>query len=107
MKHATFSLLIVLTAVPAAWAIGVAPANDNAALPAPASAVPPAPHWHPSSLMWPASPASVASGISRAALHTGPRKEGASYFEAPSREDDMLDTPGTPLRGDRFHWRQP
>ncbi|WP_321924018.1 hypothetical protein [Paraburkholderia guartelaensis] len=101
MRHATFPVLIVLASVPAAWAMGLASANENTGLPSPQSAAPATLHWPP------ASPASIPPGISRAALHTGPEKDDKSYFDMLPGDDKRLDDEGAPLRGDRFHWQQP
>ncbi|HKR42698.1 MAG TPA: hypothetical protein VJU59_23990 [Paraburkholderia sp.] len=101
MRHATFPVLIVLASVPAAWAMGLAAANENTDLPSPQSAAPATLHWPP------ASPSSIPPGISRAALHTGTQKDDKTYFEALPGGDKKLDDEGAPLRGDRFHWQQP
>ncbi|WP_154677840.1 hypothetical protein [Paraburkholderia nodosa] len=101
MRHATFPVLIVLASVPAAWAMGLAAANENTDLPSPQSAAPATLHWPP------ASPSSIPPGISRAALHTGTQKDDKSYFETLPGGDKNLDDNGAPLRGDRFHWQQP
>ncbi|MEM5313490.1 hypothetical protein [Paraburkholderia sp. JHI869] len=101
MKHATFPVLIVLASVPAAWAMGLACANENTDLPSPQRAAPATLHWPPPS------PSSIPPGISRAALHTGPQKDGKTYFEMLPDGDKQLDDQGAPLRGDRFHWQQP
>jgi hypothetical protein len=98
MKHTTFPVLIVLAAVQAAWSQGPASANENASLPVP-------PGEAPAALRLQASP--LSPGISRASLHTGPQDDGASYFTPLPSDDDKLDEPGAPLRGDRFHWSQP
>ncbi|WP_322029193.1 hypothetical protein [Paraburkholderia sp. J76] len=94
-------MLLVLASVPAAWAMGLALANETTDLPSsPPSAAPATLHWPP------ASPSSVPPGISRAALHTEDRKDGRSYFEALPADDEKLDDHGASLRGDRFHWQQ-
>jgi len=101
MKPATFPALIALASAPAAWAMGLAPANENTDLPSALSMAPAALHWPPSS------PASIPPGISRATMHTESQKDGKSYFEALPPGNDRLDDEGAPLRGDRFRWNQP
>ncbi|HEY4801786.1 MAG TPA: hypothetical protein VIH96_04120 [Paraburkholderia sp.] len=101
MKPVTFPVLIVLASAPAAWAMGLTPANESMDLSSAQSAAPATLHWPPSS------PSSIPPGISRAAMHTESQKDGTSYFEALPGSHDKLDDEGAPLRGDHFHWHQP
>ena len=101
MKAAIFPVLITLASAPAAWAMGLAPANENTDPPSGLSMAPATLNWPPPS------PTSIPPGISRATMHTESLKDGKSYFEALPPGNDRFDDEGAPLRGDRFRWNQP
>jgi len=101
MKPAIYSALIALASAPAAWAMGVTPANEKADLPSAQSMAPATLHWPPPS------PSSIPLGISRATMHTESQQHGKSYFEAVPAGNERLDDEGAPLRSDRFRWNQP